>query len=153
MIKDRVIQTMIGRVPEQRLWRELQDVIAAGRELDDTTIERLDSQMQGFLFLQEHVSNRRARIAFARSKQHMPYLRDAAGGSLDREPIDQQAGKSLCGIEEGKRSHCSCLSQTLQDALYGLEIAHSVWAMGQTGYGVLLLHRGDIAQRTDTSLQ
>lgn len=80
MTKDRVIQSMIGRVPEQRLWRELQDVISARRELDDTTVRRLDSQMQGFLFLQEHVSNRRARIAFARSKQHMPYLRDAAGG-------------------------------------------------------------------------
>ncbi len=80
MTRDRNFQTLIGRVPEQRLWRELQDVVTAGRELDDTTIARLDSQMQGFLFLQDHVSNRRARIAFARSKQHMPYLRDAAGG-------------------------------------------------------------------------
>ena len=80
MTKDRVLQSMIGRVPEQRLWRELQEVVADGRELDDTTVARLDSQMQGFLFLQDHVSNRRARIAFARSKQHMPYLRDAAGG-------------------------------------------------------------------------
>lgn len=79
MTKDRVLQTMIGRVPEQRLWRELQNVVDSGRELDDTTVRRLDSHMQGFLFLQEHISNRRARIAFARSKQHMPYLRDAAG--------------------------------------------------------------------------
>jgi hypothetical protein len=35
--------------------------------------------MQGLLFLQDHVTNREARIAFARSPRNMPYLRDAAG--------------------------------------------------------------------------
>lgn len=80
MSKQSALKSKIGRVPEQQLWRELQDVIASGVELDDAVVGLLDSHMQGFLFLQEHVNNRKSRIAFARSKQHMPYLRDAAGG-------------------------------------------------------------------------
>ena len=64
---------------EQERWRILQDLVASGAELDDETIAGLDNHMQGYLFVQDHVGNRRARIAFARSRENMPYLRDAAG--------------------------------------------------------------------------
>ena len=72
-------EVLFKQLPEQELWRLLQDVIADEIELDDGTIRQLDAQMQGFLFLQEYVSNREARIDFARSPRHMPYMRDAAG--------------------------------------------------------------------------
>jgi len=72
-------ESLFEQLPEQELWRLLQDVIAAEVELADGAIERLDDRMQGFLFLQEYVNNREARIEFARSPEHMPYLRDAAG--------------------------------------------------------------------------
>ena len=68
-----------GGRSEQEQWRILQDIVASGAELDDETVAGLDRHMQGYLFVQEHVGNRRARIAFARSSQNMPYLRDAAG--------------------------------------------------------------------------
>jgi hypothetical protein len=80
MNRDNGLQKLIDKAPEQELWQALQDVIANETELDDTTINRLDSRMQGFLFLQDYIDNRKARIAFARSPQHMAYLRDAAGG-------------------------------------------------------------------------
>lgn len=73
-------EVLIKQLPEQELWRLLQDLIADEVELADGTIRKLDAQMQGFLFLQGYVANRAARIEFARSAQHMPYLRDAAGG-------------------------------------------------------------------------
>ena len=79
MSKELALQNMIGNSPEPELWRVLQDLVATETPLDDRTVGRLDSHMQGFLFLQEHVGNRRARIEFARSPRHMPYLRDAAG--------------------------------------------------------------------------
>jgi hypothetical protein len=71
---------LIGQLPEPEMWRLLQDVIASETELKDGTIRRLDHRMQGFLFLQDYVTNRAARIEFARSPRHMPYLRAAAGG-------------------------------------------------------------------------
>lgn len=70
---------LFTQLPEQELWRLLQDVVASGVELSDGTIGRLDPRMQGFLFLQEYIDNREARIAFARSPGHMAYMRDAAG--------------------------------------------------------------------------
>ncbi len=80
MNREMDLRAMIGRRPEQDLWRALQDVVASETPLDDRTIGRLDSRMQGFLFLQDFIENRKARIAFARSPQNMPYMRDAAGG-------------------------------------------------------------------------
>jgi hypothetical protein len=71
--------SLFKQLPEQELWRLLQDVIASEVELADATIQQLDDRMQGFLFLQEYVTNREARIEFARTPAHMPYLRDAAG--------------------------------------------------------------------------
>ena len=71
--------TLFEQLPEQDLWRLLQDMIASEVEIADGTVKRLDDRMQGFLFLQEYVTNREARIEFACSPQHMPYLRDAAG--------------------------------------------------------------------------
>mgnify|MGYP001550410218 FL=1 len=79
MSKELALQNMIGNSPEPELWRVLQDLVATETPLDDRTVGRLDSPMLGFLFLQEHVGPRRARIEFARSPRHMPYLRDAAG--------------------------------------------------------------------------
>ena len=72
-------ESLFNQLPEQDLWRLLQDVIASETELENDTIKHLDDRMQGFLFLQEYVANREARIEFARSPQHMAYLRDAAG--------------------------------------------------------------------------
>ena len=75
----RDLVTMIGRVPEPQLWRALQEIARTGTDLDEITFERLDGHMQGYLFLQEHINMRKARIAFARSPSNMAYLRDAAG--------------------------------------------------------------------------
>lgn len=73
------LEVMISRLPEQERWKLLQNAIDSKVELDDRTVLRLDSRMQGLLFLQDHITNRKARIEFARSKKHMPYLREAAG--------------------------------------------------------------------------
>lgn len=73
------LEVMISRLPEQEGWKLLQNAIDSRVELDDRTVRSLDSRMQGLLFLQDHVINRKARIEFARSKEHMPYLREAAG--------------------------------------------------------------------------
>lgn len=79
MNRENGLQELIENLPEQEVWRKLQDMIATETEVDDQTIGLLDSRMQGFLFLQEYIDNREARIAFARSPEHMTYLRDAAG--------------------------------------------------------------------------
>jgi hypothetical protein len=71
---------LFGQLPEQDLWRLLQDLIASETELANEAIQQLDDRMQGFLFLQEYVTNREVRIEFACSPEHIPYLRDAAGG-------------------------------------------------------------------------
>jgi hypothetical protein len=72
-------EMLFEQLPEQDLWRLLQDMIASEVELEDDTLQRLDDRMQGFLFLQEYIGNREARMEFARSPAHMLYLRDAAG--------------------------------------------------------------------------
>lgn len=72
-------QALSGNLQEKQMWRALQDLVASGEEIDDAIVRGLDSRMQGFLFLQENVNNREARIAFARCRRNMPYLRDAAG--------------------------------------------------------------------------
>lgn len=133
MTKDRVIQTMIGRVPEQRLWRELQDVIASGRELDDSTIGRLDSHMQGFLFLQEQTSNRKARIAFAQSKQHMPYLRDAAGGQ-NVWMNDAEFGRL---VEQDDAETLACFARSEQMAPHQLMYIEYKLALNPHGHDML----------------
>ena len=73
------LEVMISRLPEPERWKLLQNAIDSRVELDDRTVCSLDSRMQGLLFLQDHITNRKARIEFARSKKHMPYLREAAG--------------------------------------------------------------------------
>jgi len=73
------LDALIRQLPETELWQLLQDIIDREIGLRDETVRQLDSRMQGFMFLQEHVTNRTARIDFARSPAHMPYLRDAAG--------------------------------------------------------------------------
>ena len=71
---------LFEQLPEQELWSLLQDLIKSEIELANGAIAQLDDRMQGFLFLQDYVTNREARIEFATSSEHMPYLRDAAGG-------------------------------------------------------------------------
>ena len=73
------VDALFAKLSEQELWLMLQDMIASEIELSDDTISKLDSRMQGFLFLQEYIDNREARIAFARTRGHMAYMRDAAG--------------------------------------------------------------------------
>ena len=70
---------IMNGLPERERWRMLQNAIDQRVEWSDDAVQRLDVRMQGLLFLQEHVHNRAARIAFARSPDNMAYLRDAAG--------------------------------------------------------------------------
>jgi hypothetical protein len=49
------------------------------REQGSKTLDKLDDLMQGQLFFDDHVKNRKARIAFARSKENIIYMREAAG--------------------------------------------------------------------------
>ena len=73
------LDLVILQMPESEQWRLLQEIIDRGLVLRDETVSKLDAHMQGSLFLQDWVENRRARIEFARSPGHMAYLRDAAG--------------------------------------------------------------------------
>ena len=74
---------MMNGLPERERWRMLQSAIDLRLDWSDTTINRLDSRMQGLLFLQDHVRNGPARIAFVRDKRNMAYLRDAAGSGRE----------------------------------------------------------------------
>ena len=73
------LEIMMNGLPERERWRMLQDTIDRRMDWPDETIGRLDTRMQGLLFLQEHVGNVAARIAFVRDRNNMAYLRDAAG--------------------------------------------------------------------------
>lgn len=73
------LDALVRSLPEQELWQLLQELIDREIGLGDDTVRQLDDRMQGFLFLQEYVGNRSARIEFAQSSRHMSYLRDAAG--------------------------------------------------------------------------
>lgn len=79
MSEEQRLDVMMKRLPERDQWRLLQDAVESGVEFADTTVRRLDPRMQGFLFLQDRVENRKARIEFAASPANMPYLREAAG--------------------------------------------------------------------------
>jgi len=72
-------ETMMNGLPERERWRMLQSAIDRRLDWTDEVIGRLDSRMQGLLFLQDHVRNSAARIAFVRDRRNMSYLRDAAG--------------------------------------------------------------------------
>ena len=74
------IAILFDRLPEKALWQLLRGAIATRAELPDEAIMKLDDSMQGQLFYEGHVQNRRARIAFARSAEHIIYMREAAGG-------------------------------------------------------------------------
>ena len=64
---------------ESHVWQTLKHIIDRGESVDERIFHQLDECMQGYLFLQEHIVHREARIAFARNPAHMIYLRDAAG--------------------------------------------------------------------------
>jgi hypothetical protein len=95
---------------EQERWRILQDVVASGAKLDDATVASLDRHMQGYLFVQDHVGNRRARIAFARSGDNMPYLRDAAG-SRNVWMSDDEFGEL---VEQNDAATLACFARSEQ---------------------------------------
>jgi hypothetical protein len=105
---------LINRLPEPEQWLLLQNIIANRAELQDDTVRRLDDRMQGFLFLQDYVTNREARIEFARSKRHMPYLRAAAGGAGRLNRSWRLAGKPFTGRSgderQGSAGAVACLS-------------------------------------------
>ena len=138
------IRSMIGTATEQQLWRALQDAMASGMEFDDKTIARLDSHMQGFLFLQDQVNNRKARIAFARSKQHMPYLRDAAG-SRNVWMSDAEFGEL---VEQNDSETLACFvgseqmdPHQLMYIEYALTVRPHGWDMLATSYDAMIATR------------
>lgn len=73
------ISQLFDRLPDQALWQLIQGAITARAEFSDEVIYSLDDAMQGQLFFEQQVQNRRARIAFACSSEHIIYMRDAAG--------------------------------------------------------------------------
>lgn len=73
------IAQLFDRLPEGALWQILRGAIAARAQLSDEVIMNLDDSMQGQLFFEGHVLNRRARIGFACYGDHLIYLREAAG--------------------------------------------------------------------------
>jgi len=104
--------TLFEQLPEKDLWLLLQEMIASEIKLTDGTVKRLDDRMQGFLFLQEYVTNREARIEFARSKQHMPYLRDAAGSR--NVWMDDEEFTSLVNQDDSKTLACFARSEQMK---------------------------------------
>ena len=64
------LDSLIKTLPEKELWALLQDIIDREIALKDDTIRQLDDRMQGFLFLQEYVTNREAR-GFRNEQRHL----------------------------------------------------------------------------------
>ena len=86
------ISQLFNRLPEGALWALLRGAIAGRAQLSDEVIMNLDDSMQGQLFFESHVRNRRARIAFACSREHIIYMREAAGAknvSMNDEEFTQ----------------------------------------------------------------
>lgn len=108
MNRKTVLQAFSGSLKDQQMWRALQDIVDAGAEIDDDIVRSLDSRMQGFLFLQENVNNREARIAYARCPGNMPYLRDAAG-SRNVWMSDAEFGEL---VEENDSETLACFARS-----------------------------------------
>ena len=119
------LDEMILQLPEPEQWRLLQEVIDRGLVLRDGTVSRLKPHMQGTLFLQDWVENRLARIAFARSPGHMPYLRDAAG-SRNVWMNDDEFG-SLVEQDDPEVLACFARSETMRPH-HLMYIAHKLAA-------------------------
>ncbi|MEJ2385518.1 MAG: hypothetical protein P8Y54_14235 [Xanthomonadales bacterium] len=79
MNMEKRLETMMSGLPERERWRMVQSAIDLRLDWPDAAIRRLDARMQGLLFLQDHIRNAPARIAFVRDRRNMAYLRDAAG--------------------------------------------------------------------------
>jgi hypothetical protein len=73
------ISQLFDLLPEDALWQILRGAIATRAQLSDEVIMNLDDSMQGQLFFESHVLNRRSRIDFACGGDHLIYLREAAG--------------------------------------------------------------------------
>lgn len=105
-------EVLFNQLPEQELWHLLQDVISSETELSNGSISQLDDRMQGFLFLQEYVTNREARIRFALSSEHMPYLRDAAGSR--NVWMDDQEFTELVNSDDSATLACFARSEQMK---------------------------------------
>ena len=108
MNRKTAMQVFSGNLQEKQMWRALQDIVDSGEEIDDAIVKGLDRRMQGFLFLQENVNNREARIAFARCPRNMPYLRDAAG-SRNVWMSDAEFNEL---VEEGNSETLACFARS-----------------------------------------
>ncbi len=105
-------EVLFNQLPEQELWSLLQDVIDSEVELDDHSVLQLDDRMQSFLFLQEYVVNREARIRFATSPRHMTYLRDAAGSR--NVWMDDEEFTSLVNADDSITLACFARSEQMK---------------------------------------
>ena len=106
------IDSLVSQLPEAELWQLLQDLIDRQVPLRDATVSKLDDRMQSFLFMQDYVENREARIAFARSPRHMAYLRDAAG-SRNVSMTDEEFGQ-LVAENDSVTLACFARSEQMQ---------------------------------------
>lgn len=105
-------EVLFNKLPEQELWSLLQEVIDSEVELDDSSVLQLDDRMQGFLFLQEYVVNREARIRFALSARNMTYLRDAAGSH--NVWMDDEQFTSLVEADDSVTLACFARSEQMK---------------------------------------
>ena len=103
---------LFEQLPEQELWQLLQNLIKSEIELANGAIAQLDDRMQGFLFLQDYVTNREARIKFAKASEHMPYLRDAAGGR--NVWMDDEEFSGLVGQDDSATLACFARSEQMK---------------------------------------
>jgi hypothetical protein len=73
------LSLLFGKLPEKALWPLVEGAITTKADLRDDAVRKLNESMQGHLFIEEHVMNRRVRIEYARSPGNIVYMREAAG--------------------------------------------------------------------------
>ena len=98
------ISNLFDRLPEQALWQLLRGAIATRAELSDEAIMKLNDSMQGQLFYESQVQNRQARIAFARSAEHIIFMREAAGRK--NVWMDDEEFSSLVDMNDSETLAC-----------------------------------------------
>jgi len=103
---------LIEQSSEPELWRLLQEIVSSKIELSDDTIRQLNGRMQGFMFVQDCVVNREVRIEFARSSEHMNYLRDAAGSR--NVWIDDETFTQLVNEDDAATLACFARSEQMK---------------------------------------
>jgi hypothetical protein len=73
------LSLLFDKLPEIALWPLVEGAITTKADLRDDAVRKLNESMQGHLFLEDHVLNRRVRIEYARSPGNIVYMREAAG--------------------------------------------------------------------------